>query len=328
MNMYYSDRYIDFILIWLYVQGKLIEAIDLLILKQSPFIQEVPNATLTRAVIEAIPVDEFTEGFYTLSLPDIERLMHVKVSVDQPVDPTKSLPAESLYSILVSLFKDRRGRVVRACKKAASNVFEQLIKSSREVPTSYSLTSPPKKKKGGFPAPPPSRSANKSFGFPRSLLESNSEDQAMSQQSTSTPVSPQPKVGDQARQRQWVRIVDRGYEEEAEGAVGSLTRPWIVKTWKVECEYFKELFPAYAEKDPGDFEFDFPEHASYVAYYGAVCDEVNVKVPVPTNVGPVLEADTSATHHYVAHIVTDRFGNAIEVSGPCARFEAFVACQA
>jgi len=119
-------------------RGRLIDAVDCMIMGTSPFIQEVPNVTLASSVYSSFDV---TTGEFNSLLPkDLERFMHHRVFV---AGNRRDLEAESLYSLMVGVFKDRRARVVRACKKAFSHVVD-LMKVDIDSP------SPSKKKSGGI----------------------------------------------------------------------------------------------------------------------------------------------------------------------------------
>ena len=284
--------------------------------------QELSVKCLAEAVDEVLEVsDGYGDSPTRLSVPDLERLMHVKVSVTAS---DESNTTESLYSVLVGIFKDRRGRVVRACKKALSKIVDDMKKALTSTPT--------KKHKGGFPSP--SKSSGAVYGFQRpvvTLTEKISNPPALE---TADSSGKQPPVTDPSppsrHPKIYVRMVERGFPHHDDEDMDNIPEHYIVKMFKFELSDYKDAFSFYKDSEPGDIEFDFQDHPCYLAYFAHVCDECNTRVPNPPvrfRVASQPDIETTAPSHNVALISCDRHGNVTEVSGTCFCFDAFVACQ-
>lgn len=308
-------------------QTRLIDSVDVMIMTKSPYMQELSMKCLAEAVDEVLQVsDGYGDSSPTkLTVPDLERLMHVKVSVTAS---DASNTTESLYSVLVGIFKDRRGRIVRACKKALSKVVDDMRRADTSTPT--------KKHKGGFPGPPIPKSSGAVYGFQRSvvtLTEKISIPPALlSADSASEPLVAVTERQPPSRQQKiYVRMVERGFPHRDEEDIDDdIPEQYTVKMFKFELSDYKDAFSFYKDSEPGDIEFDFQDHPCYLAYFAHVCDECNTRVPNPPvgiRVASQPDIVSTAQSHNVALISCDRHGNVTEVSGTCFCFDAFVACQ-
>jgi hypothetical protein len=298
---------------------------------KSPYIQEVSVKCLAEGVERGLLLAHpgYAESPTSLTVQELERLMHVKVSVTAP-DDSKS--TESLYSILVGIFKDRRGRIVRACKKAISKIVDDIkIAESPSTPTKKFRT-------GGFTGPPVPKSNAPVYGFQRSIVTLTEKvspgppSLVSTTESLEVPAPATERTPPSRQQKIYVRVVERGipHRDDEELVDADVPDLYTVKIFKFELAVYTEEYTFYKKLEPGEIEFDFPEHPCFLAYFAHVCDECNVRVPTPP-VGIRLASQqdivTSAPSHLVALITCDRHGNVIEVSGTCDRFDAFVACQ-
>ena len=308
-----------------FIQTRLIDSVDVLIMTKSPYTQELSVKCLAEAVDEVLEVsDGYRDSPMRLTVSDLERLMHVKVSVTAS---DESNITESLYSVLVGIFKDRRGRIVRACKKALSKVVDDMRKADTSTPT--------KKHKGGFPGPP--KSTGVVYGFQRSVVtlsEKTSIPPALlsaDSESAGKPPAVTERLPQLRIQKTYVRMVERGFpDRDEEDMDDGIPLPYTVKIFKCEIPDYKHHFSYYKDSEPGDLEYDFQDHVSYLAYFAHVCNECNTRVPNPRvefRVASQPDIETSAQSHDVAMISCDRYGNVTEVSGTCHCFDAFVACQ-
>lgn len=295
---------------------------------KSPYIQELKATCLAEAIEDAVEREARYNGYpATLTLSDIERLMHVKVSVAE-ADTSKNV--ESLYSLLVGIFKDRRGRIVRACRKAISKVVDDMLTLGDD-----SLRPPKKSRSGGFTGPPIPRSNAPVYGFQRAIvtvtekMTTTDSDVLCVDSCDSFPTERRPPA---RKQKTVVRMVDRGFQQEIEDSCGDeqTYNLYYVQIVKEDiAEYKKGSF--YNDCENHEIEFDFPEHPSYLPYFAYVCDECNVRVPNSRRGRIQLSSQpdlvTSAQTHNILKIECDRHGNATEVIGTCIQFDAFVACQ-
>lgn len=281
----------------------------------SPFLQEIPVSRLAAAVEEAFPVDVSGDTFRKLTANDIVRLFNTRVQLSTAKHRTSGW--ESAHSLIVQIFKDRRGKVVRACKSAFSHVIDLAKLSSADEGAQGSA----KKKTGGFACPPNSK---------KSVRHSNlGSVRPISVSKDTTFVDDSHEI---SQFRHSVRVVHRGFPEiiieESTGEEESDT-VWVVSILKLTLTEFKSRYSFYAASDVSDYHWDFPDHPIFLPYYAAVCNDLNVRTVVPSQtIGPIdSNGGNNAKYRSVANVTLNSHGSVIEVSGPCAKFEAFIASQ-
>lgn len=296
------------------VQSRAIEATDRLIMEESPFLQEISMAKLSEAVEEAIPLDATGNAFRMMTAADIAKVMTISVQLREKPNSDKAR-WESVHSVLIYLFKTRRAKCVRSCK----NAIDQVVRLAEPLANGEGTSGLPVKKKvktGGFPCPPKSKRSERHRSLGNAAAVSSGGKRSV----------------------EVIRLVRRGYpksDSEIEDSKAASTETcqsdeeWVVSLTEVELSEFKELFPFYKESPTKELEWDFPDHPLFLPYYAAVCNEMNVRKPVPQNrIGPINVNDGNAAQYKpLASVVSNRHGAVVEVRGPSPRFEAFIASQ-
>ena len=259
-------------------------------------------------VEDAIPRDNSGNLFRTLTAEKCIIMMSVRVAMShRPGDKAW----ESLHSLLVTLFKDRRAKLVRHCKTA----FQHAV-SLAEIVAAADRRPAKKTKTGGFPVPPTSKRSSK-----HSTLGVASASMF--------------KPGPEGYRVTSYRVVQRGLPivDEDANVTGSssVDAQWVVGLAKLTKEEFFDRFAKYKPR-PDDNDvllWDFPDHPLFLPYYAAVCHEFDARSPVEPDACMlyVSRDGTKSAFQSVANVVLNNNGAVVEVSGPSAKFEAFVASQ-
>lgn len=285
----------------------------------SPFQQEIPVSQLAATVEDAYPVDVSGDSFRMVNAKVLEDLFRVRVQVPSTLK-SRSSGWESVHSLLIQIFKDRRGKVVRACKSAFQHVTD-LAKLMDGVEEGNARVTK-KKKAGGFACPPPSKKSERhsNLGCVRPVSSSKEVISADDRRELS-------------ESRSTIRIVQRGFPvtilEESTGEEQS--EVWVISLLKLSLSEFQTRFPFYDNSDVtvSDVQWDFPDHPLFLPFIAAVCNDLNIRKKVPAqSIGPVTSnGGNNAKSRSVANVIFNSHGSVVEVSGPCAKFEAFVASQ-
>lgn len=298
------------------VQTGVMDGIDRLIMEASPFLQEVSIAALSGMLEEAVPSDMSGDAFRAISSHNLAKIMSIRVRLPNRKSSDDDSPRwESLHSLLVQLFKDRRAKLVRSCKTALDHVIELASAKVYLHDTATKADKEPKKRRcGGVVAKLKSKRSERHRSLGAAAAVSTS--------------------GRRVGEGPLLRVVQRGFpqtdDNEESGEVDDSTGDeWVVSLATMELSEFWSTYSFFEGKQVTELEWDCHEHPLFLPYYAAVCSEMDVRKPIPRHrIGPIDPVDgNTAPFRPLAVVSSNRHGAVIEVRGPCSRFEAFVASQ-